>query len=403
MKILWIVLSVILITVGVLAGPLPKDDLASENADNNTKVVSGNITATDDGSLSTKKNEGIKDSGQQLSKLSGNSNDTSKSVDTKSISPPKPEAESNSEVQSNDSGIKTNTGSTKEPQNSEDNTKTTAKPITVSQSSKAKESDVPQESVTVASKPSSDTKGQETNSASLSKSTEAAISSSDDVKSNTQEKNVSPAFTELKKSETNDSSVDKRPGVKNDSSFAPKEENMSSSGLFIPPIVKEDSDTNDKETITKDSEVQKSSIDPSYAYDDDDSSPIAIKTDHTNPIGQDDVQAYDDNEFESEVTKGVVDGEEDSEKLEQLDHNGQFTTDADSHFFAYFLTIMVTVIIFYLVFHNKQRIIALIIEGRAPRIGRTRRSSSRAKYHKLDNNLEEAIIATKGSKYDRTY
>ncbi|KAK7080842.1 hypothetical protein SK128_000230 [Halocaridina rubra] len=82
---------------------------------------------------------------------------------------------------------------------------------------------------------------------------------------------------------------------------------------------------------------------------------------------------------------------------------GHFANDEDSHFFAYFLTIMVTAIIFYLVFHNKQRIIALIIEGRAPRNGRSRRMSGRAKYHKLDNNLEEAITATKGSKYDRIY
>lgn len=91
------------------------------------------------------------------------------------------------------------------------------------------------------------------------------------------------------------------------------------------------------------------------------------------------------------------------EPSSQVNNGGKFRDDEDSHFFAYFLTIMVTAIIFYLVFHNKQRIIALIIEGRAPRSGRTRRSSSRAKYHKLDNNLEEAITATKGSKYDRMY
>lgn len=35
---------------------------------------------------------------------------------------------------------------------------------------------------------------------------------------------------------------------------------------------------------------------------------------------------------------------------------GQFRDDKGSHFFAYFLTVMVTAIIFYLVFHNKQRV-----------------------------------------------
>ncbi|XP_042894362.1 trans-Golgi network integral membrane protein 2-like isoform X2 [Penaeus japonicus] len=81
-----------------------------------------------------------------------------------------------------------------------------------------------------------------------------------------------------------------------------------------------------------------------------------------------------------------------------IKNGGEFTDDEDSHFFAYFLTIMVSAIIFYLVFHNKQRIIALIIEGRSPGDRRGRRSSSRGKYHKLDNNLEEAITATKGAK-----
>lgn len=40
----------------------------------------------------------------------------------------------------------------------------------------------------------------------------------------------------------------------------------------------------------------------------------------------------------------------------QVVNGGKFSDDEDSHFFAYFLTIMVTAIIFYLVFHNKQRV-----------------------------------------------
>ncbi|KAB7494011.1 Trans-Golgi network integral membrane protein TGN38 [Armadillidium nasatum] len=63
--------------------------------------------------------------------------------------------------------------------------------------------------------------------------------------------------------------------------------------------------------------------------------------------------------------------------------------DANSHFFAYLVTLMVLVVLFYLLFHNKQRIIALMIEGRGSRP--SRRGSARAKYHKLDNNLEEAM------------
>ncbi|XP_037093415.1 trans-Golgi network integral membrane protein 1-like [Pollicipes pollicipes] len=60
----------------------------------------------------------------------------------------------------------------------------------------------------------------------------------------------------------------------------------------------------------------------------------------------------------------------------------------DSNFFAYFLTAVVLCIIFYLMFHNKQKILALIIEGRSPS-GRRRPHSSQ--YRKLDNSLEEVI------------
>lgn len=98
----------------------------------------------------------------------------------------------------------------------------------------------------------------------------------------------------------------------------------------------------------------------------------------------------------------LLGGKEDFGEKTIIDNGGKFSDDEDSHFFAYFLTIMVTAIIFYLIFHNKQRIIALIIEGRAPS-NRGRRLSRKVRYHKLDNNLEEAITATKGAKYDRIY
>ncbi|XP_069938561.1 trans-Golgi network integral membrane protein 1 isoform X3 [Cherax quadricarinatus] len=111
---------------------------------------------------------------------------------------------------------------------------------------------------------------------------------------------------------------------------------------------------------------------------------------------QENDRSYDDDEGINEDFEDKPTGNENVPQ--KVDSEGKFSDDEDSHFFAYFLTIMITAIIFYLVFHNKQRIIALIIEGRAPSSSRNRRSSSRAKYHKLDNNLEEAITATKGSK-----
>ncbi|XP_043212523.1 trans-Golgi network integral membrane protein 2-like [Amphibalanus amphitrite] len=61
---------------------------------------------------------------------------------------------------------------------------------------------------------------------------------------------------------------------------------------------------------------------------------------------------------------------------------------ADSNFFAYFLTAVVLCIVLYLAFHNKQKILALVIEGRSSS-GRRRPHSSQ--YRRLDNSLEEAI------------
>ncbi|XP_046997511.1 spore wall protein 2-like isoform X1 [Schistocerca americana] len=68
--------------------------------------------------------------------------------------------------------------------------------------------------------------------------------------------------------------------------------------------------------------------------------------------------------------------------------------DDDSHFFAYFMTTMVFCIIGYLLFHNKQKILALALEGRSRR-GRRRPNTSG--YRKLDSNLEEAISSSKSA------
>ncbi|XP_037804424.1 trans-Golgi network integral membrane protein 1-like isoform X2 [Penaeus monodon] len=127
--------------------------------------------------------------------------------------------------------------------------------------------------------------------------------------------------------------------------------------------------------------VDKPINDYSYTMDSSQQSSMATDMQANNPS------------FSDQLGKDSEDGGELTIKNREI-----FTDDEDSHFFAYFLTIMVSAIIFYLVFHNKQRIIALIIEGRSPGERRGRRSSSRGKYHKLDNNLEEAITATKGAK-----
>jgi len=60
--------------------------------------------------------------------------------------------------------------------------------------------------------------------------------------------------------------------------------------------------------------------------------------------------------------------------------------DERSSFFGYFILLSIVAIIAYLVFHNKQKILALVLEGRR-RQGNRRRSGGR-EYRKLDSNLE---------------
>jgi hypothetical protein len=68
--------------------------------------------------------------------------------------------------------------------------------------------------------------------------------------------------------------------------------------------------------------------------------------------------------------------------------------DGDSYFFTYFMLLCIIFIVGYVCYHNKQKILALILEGRrGKRQYRGRRPNS-ANYHKLDSNLEEAITSS---------
>jgi len=76
--------------------------------------------------------------------------------------------------------------------------------------------------------------------------------------------------------------------------------------------------------------------------------------------------------------------------------NDEEAIETQSTFFSYFVAFTILCIVGYLVFHNKKKIIALVLEGRrrnpSSRSSGTRRSSS-AQYRKLDN-LEEAMADT---------
>ncbi|KAM0734716.1 Trans-Golgi network integral membrane protein 2 [Formica fusca] len=68
-------------------------------------------------------------------------------------------------------------------------------------------------------------------------------------------------------------------------------------------------------------------------------------------------------------------------------------TEDDSHFFTYFTVITVACIAGYIGYHNKQKILAIVLEGRRSRNNRGRRRPSTANYRKLDCTLEEAVTS----------
>lgn len=72
-----------------------------------------------------------------------------------------------------------------------------------------------------------------------------------------------------------------------------------------------------------------------------------------------------------------------------------FLEGTDSNFFSYFMAMMFVCIVLYVAYHNKTKVIALVLEGRRSssdgRGGGIGRRKHTAAYRKLDTNLEEAI------------
>lgn len=73
--------------------------------------------------------------------------------------------------------------------------------------------------------------------------------------------------------------------------------------------------------------------------------------------------------------------------------NDPFSEDKNSSFFSYFMFMLLVCATLYVVYHNKTKVMALLVEGRRSRAGGSRdgRRKHRAAYRKLDTNLEEAI------------
>lgn len=125
-------------------------------------------------------------------------------------------------------------------------------------------------------------------------------------------------------------------------------------------------------------------------------------------LGEDDEDMYPDNierdnnrndhvnKFPQETGNDIEPPENDSlPRVQRVN----FEEDPDSNFFTYLCIVMFLSILLYILYHNRQKILALLVEGRQGRGSRRSRERSRngskAAYSKLDCNLEEAITSKK--------
>nr|XP_054773730.1 trans-Golgi network integral membrane protein 2-like [Lytechinus pictus] len=82
-------------------------------------------------------------------------------------------------------------------------------------------------------------------------------------------------------------------------------------------------------------------------------------------------------------------GIQDQEPAQNIKYEHTYDDDdGNTHFLAYSLTAIILILATYIMYHNKQKIIAVVIEGRNSR-GRRKRGGSG--YQKLDQNISEAM------------
>jgi len=198
---------------------------------------------------------------------------------------------------------------------------------------------------------------------------------------------ISPEDTEVvnKSSMTASDNID----IESSGSFTSAFEFDYSSDLTPPQGIKED--TKDEENKKEMSKPIGKDID---SNGDVDAEPLVSNEEKNKPDTViEDVK--DEEETVKKVTKSKVEQvvpKAEKEIVEtKYENNMKPGTEMDepSSFFGYFILLSIVAIIAYLVFHNKQKILALVLEGRR-RQGNRRRSGGR-EYRKLDSNLEDTM------------
>lgn len=94
-----------------------------------------------------------------------------------------------------------------------------------------------------------------------------------------------------------------------------------------------------------------------------------------------------------DVSGGKAGQPKETIKAENTFVPGEHFDDDQSSFFTYFVLLSIVAILAYLVFHNKQKILALILEGR--RRQSSRRTVGGRQYRKLDSNLEDTMTSNR--------
>ncbi|XP_055848466.1 uncharacterized protein LOC129913690 [Episyrphus balteatus] len=99
----------------------------------------------------------------------------------------------------------------------------------------------------------------------------------------------------------------------------------------------------------------------------------------------------DDNEHNQSSSPEIIVGNDIVNNKPMVD---PFLEESGSNFFTYFLVGMFLCIAMYVLYHNKSKVLALLLEGRRGDKGRSGRRKHTAAYRKLDSNLEEAITSS---------
>lgn len=209
---------------------------------------------------------------------------------------------------------------------------------------------------------------------------------------------------------------EEKKGASSFEAASPPSSSSSSSTLAVnhqePPSIAEDNMSNgdtDPEKVAPDGSKDKVNLEESNDAQKDVEVQSSDKSAKGPNPGSEDVKASENdpadqnnNEDKSRKEEDAVDDKDTVEVVEepkvdtpletdfQKQMNSETKDPPQSNFFSYFIVLAIITIIVYLVFHNKKKILGLIVEGRSGRQSGRRRSGGR-EYMKLDSNMEDMM------------